>query len=200
MIILSTLDSITDWDKDLFLKLHEMNVPWLDSLMVFVSSMTTWYVSALLVAVFVVYRLGKKIGLWAVLFAALTIGFNAGLNNLVKYLVMRPRPINNEHISDAVRALEGYEDSYSFYSGHTTNSFCMAIFTILLLKNKYYTMIILIWATLVSYSRIYVGKHYPLDLLVGFVVGVTVGIAGYLIFDNFRQKKLEPESIKKSSL
>lgn len=193
------LDTIIEWDKELFLRLHELNASWLDPLMVFISSMETWYVSALLVAAFVIYRLGKT-GLWAVLFAALTVGFNAGLNNLVKYLVMRPRPINNEHIGDLVRALEGYEDSYSFYSGHTTNSFCMAVFTILLLRNKYYTAIILVWATIVAYSRIYVGKHYPLDLFVGFVVGVVVGTAGYLVFDNFRKKKLEPESIKKGNL
>lgn len=192
MNILSVLDRLIQWDKDIFIKLHEVNSAWLDPFMVFISAMSTWYATALLVVVFLIWRYGRM-GAWASLFMALTVGFNAGLNNLVKYTIMRPRPINTDGLSDLVRALEGYDASYSFYSGHTTNSFCLAVFSMLVVKNKWYSLLIIFWAVIVAYSRIYVGKHYPLDLIVGFFVGVFVGWVGYLIFDNFRNKKLQPQ-------
>lgn len=192
MYILSILDQLIAWDRDVFMKLHELNTAWLDPIMVFVSAMETWYAVAVLVVLFLIYRLGK-IGGWASLFMLLTVGFNVGLNNLVKYIIMRPRPINTDGLSELVRALEGYDASYSFYSGHTTNSFCLAVFSLLVVRNRYYSMVIMLWATVVAYSRIYVGKHYPLDLIVGFFVGIFVGYVGYLIFDNFRRKKLEPQ-------
>lgn len=192
MYILSVLDRLITWDQDTFLKLHEVNSTWFDPFMVFISTMGVWYGVGVLVILFLVFRFGKM-GAWAALFMALTVGFNAGLNNLVKYIIMRPRPINTDGLSGVVRALEGNDTSYSFYSGHTTNSFCLAVFSLLVVRNRWYSMIITLWATVVAYSRIYVGKHYPLDLIVGFFVGIFVGLAGYLIFDNFRKKKLQPQ-------
>lgn len=192
MYVLSILDRLIAWDQDTFLKLHEVNSTWLDPFMVFISAMGAWYGVGILVILFLVFRFGRM-GAWVSLFMALTVGFNAGLNNLVKYIIMRPRPINTDGLSDVVRALEGYDTSYSFYSGHTTNSFCLAVFSLLVVRNRWYSMIITLWATVVAYSRIYVGKHYPLDLVVGFFVGIFVGLAGYLIFDNFRKKKLQPQ-------
>jgi undecaprenyl-diphosphatase len=72
---------------------------------------------------------------------------------------------------------------YGFVSSHAANVFSFAIFTTLLLRNGGYTVMILLWAALVSYSRMYLGVHYPLDVLGGAMVG---GVIAYTVYYFYR--------------
>jgi len=187
----SILDKIVEWDKEIFLSLNSMNAHWMDPFMLIITSHTAWACTAALVIAFMIFQ-KHKTGLWASLFLTLSVSINFLVNHIVKIMVLRPRPIHEEAFRDIIHAITEHESSYSFFSAHSSNSFCLAIFSALFLRCKYYTFIISLWATIVAYSRIYVGKHYPFDVLCGLLFGTLMGIIGYKLFDKFREKKLEP--------
>jgi undecaprenyl-diphosphatase len=101
---------------------------------------------------------------------------------LFKDVFERLRPCHNPEIAELVHIINGKcGGQFGFVSSHATNSFALAIFTGFLLKKYYkYTMVaMLIWAAVVSYSRVYVGVHYPADILCGAILG---SIVGYVVF------------------
>jgi len=167
-----------DWDRELFVFLNSKNVPWLDGVMVFLSSHLTWIVICLVVFLIMFFKDRAK-GRLAALFLVLGVGSALIINNLVKLIIMRPRPGNEDLIKDFINQLEAAGASYSFFSAHSSSSFCLATFSALYFRNKLYGFAIFAWAIAVAYSRIYVGKHYPLDILVGTLFGILIGWLTY---------------------
>lgn len=103
--------------------------------------------------------------------------------NIFKDSFQRLRPCYNESISDSLRLVkENCGGKYGFFSAHASNSFSLAIFFGLLFKNRIRYMIILtiVYASLISYSRIYLGVHFPIDIIVGSSFGIFVG---YIIYN-----------------
>ncbi len=110
---------------------------------------------------------------------------------LFKDMFQRLRPCHNPEITNLVHTLDGHcGGQYGFVSSHATNSFALAIFSGLLLKKQYpkLLLIMLLWAALVSYSRIYVGVHYPADILGGAILGTTVGLLTFWLMRLFNKK------------
>ncbi|NDV69069.1 phosphatase PAP2 family protein [Dysgonomonas sp. 25] len=186
------IEQLIEKDKELFLWINDKHLSWLDPIMLFISSSYTWAVVCVLVIAFLVYKKGR-IGIWGSAFLVLSLGMNSIVNYIVKVIVARPRPINNELFDDVIHAIQNHEHSYSFYSSHSSNSFCLVIFTALFLRNKYYTVLMSFWAVVVAYSRVYVGKHYPLDILVGTIMGCVFGYIGYRIYKELDDNKLIPK-------
>lgn len=189
---MKTIYKIFDYDKELFLYLNSKHAEWLDPIMLVLSSFTSWILVCVVIICLMIYK-GGKWRFTAPLALLLTIGVNAALNNFVKFLVERPRPIHVEAWQGIIYAIEEYERSYSFYSGHSSNSFAMAVFALLYFRNKAFTCIAILWATAVAYSRIYLGKHYPIDIATGIICGVVVGMFCYKLFERYQRKKLKPE-------
>ena len=186
---------IADWDKELFLYINSHHIAWLDPVMLALSSFTSWIIICIAIIAFMVYKGGR----WkyaAPFFMLLTIGLNSLLNHIVKQFVARPRPVNVEAWEGVIHALEeASATSFSFYSAHSSNSFSMAVFSLLFFRNKKYSWVILIWATLVAYSRIYVGKHYPVDIMVGTLFGIMMGFLCYKLFDIYKERKLRTDNL-----
>ena len=102
--------------------------------------------------------------------------------NFFKDSFQRLRPCYNESISDSLRLVkENCGGKYGFFSAHASNSFSLAIFFGLLFKNKirYMFIITMAYASLISYSRIYLGVHFPIDIIVGSSFGIFVGFFIY---------------------
>lgn len=102
--------------------------------------------------------------------------------NFFKDSFQRLRPCYNESISDSLRLVkENCGGKYGFFSAHASNSFSLAIFFGLLFKNRIRYMIIIttVYASLISYSRIYLGVHFPIDIIVGSSFGIFVGFIIY---------------------
>ena len=102
--------------------------------------------------------------------------------NFFKDSFQRLRPCYNESISDSLRLVkENCGGKYGFFSAHASNSFSLAIFFGLLFKNRirYMIIITIVYASLISYSRIYLGVHFPIDIIVGSSFGIFVGFIMY---------------------
>lgn len=182
------LHKLLEWDKRFFLYLNEKHLDWLDPVMLTLSSFVSWILVCVLVVIFMFIKAkGRKIA--APFFMLLSIGINSLINNGIKLLIARPRPIHRDVWSDIIHAIEDYEASYSFFSAHSSNSFCLAMFSLLFFRNKIYSYVILIWATAVAYSRIYVGKHFPFDVVCGIGFGIMMGYLGYRLFEYYNTKK-----------
>ena len=103
--------------------------------------------------------------------------------NLFKDSFQRLRPCYNESIKDSLRLVkENCGGKYSFFSAHASNSFSLAIFFGLLFKNRirYIILITIVYASLISYSRIYLGVHFPIDIIIGSSFGLCVGFIMYI--------------------
>ena len=103
-------------------------------------------------------------------------------SNFFKDSFQRLRPCYNESISDSLRLVkENCGGKYGFFSAHASNSFSLAIFFGLLFKNRirYMIIITIVYASLISYSRIYLGVHFPIDIIVGSSFGIFVGFIIY---------------------
>lgn len=103
-------------------------------------------------------------------------------SSLIKEWVQRVRPCHVPQWEDRIHLLEGKGGLYSFVSSHAANVFGLATFTGLVYRKKWYTTSMLIWAFLVSYSRIYVGKHFPADVVCGALAGMLLGWIVYRIY------------------
>lgn len=186
------LDKLIEWDQELFLFLNSKNTAWLDPVMLALSSYIGWIIVFVAMALFI-YLKAKSWKKTSAMFFMLSVGMSALLTNIIKLFFERPRPIHNEAWKEIIHAIEKYSTSYSFFSSHSATTFTMAVFFYLVFaKDKVYRYLGwlgIIWATGVAYSRIYVAKHYPIDVMVGILFGITIGIVGYKSFEYYKKKK-----------
>jgi len=184
--------SFPDWDRELFIYLNSKNVDWLDPVMVLLSTYTAWFFLCIMVIALMIYK-NRKEGKIGALFLVGGLVINTISNLLIKMLFMRPRPGNEDLIREFINQLEEAGTSYSFFSGHSSNSICLAVFTTLYFRNKIYGIAIFAWAIAVAYSRIYVGKHYPLDVMVGILFGLFTGWMAYWFYKKYKDISTAPE-------
>ncbi len=172
------LDQLLQLDKDLFLFLNGIGTETWDGFWMF---MTTTRNSAplYLLLLYLTYRhFGWKKTALVLVFIALLITCTDQLSNFFKYGVGRLRPCHDPEVSGVMRLVKSYcGGQFGYFSAHAANSFGPAIFFTVLFRNKvkYITLVLIIWACLVAYSRIYIGVHYPLDVLTGALVGSLFG-------------------------
>lgn len=176
------MDQLLQYDKELFLFLNNLGSPAWDTFWLVVTQKLT-FVPLYAILLYMVYRrLGLKVMLLIVVVVALMITFTDQITNLFKYvLVKRPRPCREEDMQGIMRFIAERCGRYGFFSGHSSNSMAAAVFAGLLLKPFYKKLIfiLLFWSAMVAYSRIYVGVHYPLDIICGMAFGAIAGFGFY---------------------
>jgi undecaprenyl-diphosphatase len=144
---------------------------------------------------FLIFLVAKKYG-WKTLIVGLFIGFLFFVSDrtsvvFFKDVFERLRPCHNPEISALVHTLNGKcGGQFGFVSSHATNSFALAVFSGLLFKLEYKKLlpIMLFWAALVSYSRVYVGVHYPADILGGAILGSVIGLLVFYLMKFLNRK------------
>lgn len=188
------MDSIISFDHRLFLSLNGAWTPFLDPIMWFLSAIAVWIPLYLALATAAFFRkcYATQCGGYALLrpiqprkfwlagIAALGICLLGYLacdwgSNLVKVLVARPRP-GYDPVTAVGRFPTGTGSPYGFFSAHAANTICFALLMSMVLGRRWLRVGLIVWALLVSYSRIYLGYHFPLDVAVGLTYGTCVAI------------------------
>ncbi|MFA6872197.1 MAG: phosphatase PAP2 family protein [Bacteroidaceae bacterium] len=183
------IDNLIELDKELLLFLNGSNSTFLDSFMFIHTNTWTWIPFVLLL--FYVILRSNKLKEALLIFA--TLGVIIALTDAVSSGFCKPyfhrfRPTHDPDMMNLVQIVNHYKGgSYGFISGHATNSFGIMVFLCLLIKNKWFTFGGLFWAMLHSYTRIYLGVHFPGDILAGMLVGTLLGLISYGIYRKIYQ-------------
>lgn len=184
---------IIELDKELFLELNKLHSKFLDPVMLLVSSYTFWVIVACLIMIWMMNTKGKILYRPVLAFTFLSVLLTNVLNQVVKVIVERPRPIHEETFQGVIHAIEKYDTSYSFFSAHSSTSFALAVFALLAIRKPVFTVIVLFWAVIVAYSRVYLGKHYPLDILTGILFGTLIAMICYHYYHKYEVKKINKD-------
>lgn len=184
------MDQIIQYDQDLFLYLNGLgNTTW-DGLWLFITNKLS-SIPLYVVLLFLIYKkFGIKGTVVTIVCTALLITCVDQLANAFKHGFERPRPCRVEQFKGVIRYVAERCGRYGYYSAHAGNSMALAVFVGLVLKSRhsYLIFVLLFWAAVVGYSRIYVGVHYPGDVLSGWIIGAIIGFGIY---------RLQEWSIKK---
>jgi undecaprenyl-diphosphatase len=123
------------------------------------------------------------------LFIALSVLLADRTSVIIKNIVERPRPCHDISLQGLVHMVKGEcGGKFGFVSSHAANSFNVAFFSLMFFRNRWFTSFIIIWASAVSYSRIYLGVHYPGDILGGAILGAFIGWGVYKLFSLYEKK------------
>jgi len=184
------VDQLLQYDKELFLFLNNLGIPiWDDFWLVITNKLT--FIPLYAVLLYLIYKkLGLKSLLLLILVIVALITFTDQVTNLFKDGFERLRPCREESVKEFMRFIAPRCGKYGFFSGHSSNTMAVAVFAGLLLKPHYKKLIfiLLFWSAIVAYSRIYVGVHYPLDIICGMVFGAFSGFIFYKLQQYLRQR------------
>lgn len=185
------LDKILDFDKWLFKYINSnFTNSFFDAVFPVWRESITWVPLYLFLVLFIFINFKSKGWIWFLLALLLPSLTDILSSHFIKEIIERPRPCKNVDLTETVRLLlNRCPDSFSFTSSHATNHFGIAVFIFLSLKQFLgnYKWIFIFWAASISYGQVYVGVHYPLDILGGALVGILSGWIAHFIFNKVNQ-------------
>jgi len=175
-------------DTDILLWINGHYSEWADWLMWYVSRSATWIPLYVLLVGLIVYkyRNWKAVLLIFVGFAVAVGLADYTTSGIIKPWVCRLRPTHEPAIMDQLHIVNGYTGGlYGFCSSHAANTMACGLLFSLLYKNKYATVGLMTWVALNCYSRMYLGVHYPGDILCGLLIGALYAWLVYLVLRNW---------------
>ncbi len=157
----------------------------LDQMVQILTSGLTW-IPLYVMLFFVVMRNNETMGQIALVVgsAIFCVLFADGLvDGIIKQLAERWRPSNDPTFKYMVQVVDDIRlKGYSFCSAHAANTMSLAVFFSLLIRSKMLTITLVIWSLINCWTRLYLGVHYPSDILCGMIIGIIVGILVYLLY------------------
>lgn len=199
-----TVEAILPIERDFFLWLHNSHSPFLDSFMWIFTGKIIWIplVVALAFLIFYKERWQKSLLLFISLILVATLCDQIAAS-IIKPLFERYRPTHHPDFKEYITVFNNYRGGrYGFISNHACNAFGVSTFLVLLFRYRPLTIAALSWAILNSYTRIYLGVHFLSDILGGMLVGTTIGLLVFVLYQCLRKKifKLDKQELKQASL
>ena len=178
-------------DQQLFLFLNSLNSPFWDQVMHAISGKVIWVPLYLAILIILGIKYKRKF-LVILLFIILAATLADQTSVLFKNLVQRLRPCHEPSLEGLIHLVNGEcGGKFGFVSSHAANSFNVALISLLFIKKRWYTISIILWALVVGYSRIYLGVHYPGDVICGLLLGALIGWSIYKLYELTDNKILQ---------
>ena len=179
MYLLNFWENLIEWDKNAFLAVNgSWTNPFFDEIMPFLRLSTHWVPLYTFILFFMVLNFRQR-GLWWCLFFVVTVALTDMIGaRIFKEGIERLRPCNDPMLMDRVRlVIKQCAGGYSFISNHAANHFGMAIFFFVTVRHisRAAAWIGLLWAVSIAYAQVYVGVHFPLDVISGALLGLAIG-------------------------
>jgi undecaprenyl-diphosphatase len=184
------MEQLIELDKELLVTLNSYHSPVLDPVMLLITK-TIFWLPLYAFLIFLLFKNFRKEAWLILIGAAVAILLSDQITStLMKPYFARLRPSHDPSVQPLLHLVNGYRGGlYGFASGHAANTMGVALFVWLTLKSTYrWIILIFLWAILMTYTRIYLGVHYPGDILVGAAIGLACGWIGYKISWRLRQK------------
>lgn len=188
------MEYIAHLDTELFFLLNGLHAPWLDPVMYYVSKTSTSVPLYGLLLYLIIKTYKKKSWIPLVAIVLCIICTDQLTSGILKPAFERLRPTHEPMLQDMVHTVKGYTGGkFGFASSHAANTFGAALLVYLFLRTSYrWVGFLFLWASLVSYSRIYLGVHYPGDILAGAGIGL---LCAWLLhaLSHYVSRKIKPE-------
>jgi undecaprenyl-diphosphatase len=178
------LETLKQLDRDLFIHLNEMHSPIWDTIMIFMSDKYVWIPFYLGLIGYLAWRYRRQ-SIAMVLLVIASIGAADFIaSGLMKPYFMRLRPCHDPALAEVINVVQNCGGKFGFISSHAANTFALAVFFSLVLSERYllFKVLLLSWAVIVTYSRIYLGVHYPSDVLLGALLGSVLAYLASLAY------------------
>ncbi len=189
------LEQLLHIDTEILLAINGWHAPWADTLMWIISAKTTWIPLYLLLVGLLVWRYRKpamtnvkwlqRVPVCVVMITVIGLAVGAAdfiASGILKDLVARPRPTRVPELEGVLHLVRGYRSGqYGFVSSHAANTMAVALLFSLIWRNKIATVGLMLWVAANCYSRMYLGVHYPLDILGGLMVGALVALLAFAL-------------------
>lgn len=172
------MNEIVSLDKSVFYFLNDLHTPLFDVAMSLFTRTEAWLLLFVGV-IWCIFKLFGRKGILILIAIALVILIADQFSGLIKDLVGRLRPTHDPDMQDLVHFVKKKGGKFSYFSAHASNTFGLAMFLSLLFKNRTLGLVIFSWAAIASYTRIYLGLHFPGDILTGMLFGMVLGWAVY---------------------
>ncbi|QSE96905.1 phosphatase PAP2 family protein [Fulvivirga lutea] len=170
------IEYLIELDKSLFFFLNGLHSSWMDPIMFWISDKKIWIPFYLFLAGWIIKTFNKKSIIYLLaLGLAITITDQV-ISGFMKGFFERFRPSRDPENQGMVHIVNGYTGGkYGFASSHSGNAFALAMFIYLTFREYKWVWLMFVWAAIVAYSRVYLGVHYPGDILVGGIIGLIFG-------------------------
>lgn len=184
------MEALQQFDASIFTTINSWHALFFDFFMALVTVILTWSPMILMLLIMLFIKKGWRKTLAILLAVAVIILIADQVSaSIIKPMVARLRPSRNPDLQATIHLVNHYNGGlYGFVSSHAANCFGLATFLALLFKNKSFTWVMIAWASLMCYSRIYLGVHYPGDIVCGAVLGFAAASLVYYIFKRLKTK------------
>lgn len=190
------IETLNHWDTELFLYLNSFHNSFWDYTMTLFTRTEMWLLFYLVIFITIIRKYKRKSLLVFLVITLLIVLADQG-SGILKHGIERLRPSHDPYVAPLAHNFFKKGGLYGFVSAHAANSFGFTLFSILLFRNRIYTFFMLIWTMLIAYTRIYLGVHYPGDILGGLILGGLIGWGMYrlLLFLEMFMRPRKPEFI-----
>ncbi len=179
------ITKIIEFDKQLLLLLNSFNNGYLDTFMFTFSKVAVW-IPFYMSVVYILFKSQGKKAIWMLLLLIIGVVLADQISGFMKNGFQRFRPSHDPTIQNFVHIVNNSRAGlYGFVSSHAANTVGFAVLSSLFIRRQTYTIAALSWALITSYSRIYLGLHFPLDILGGALTGTFIALFLYFIYKKY---------------